>query len=221
MNIRKQGVASSFLSTRKVKDIVSLKIQQSTFRLPDNPETPIIMIGAGTGISPFIGFTEERSSQKSNGPIGESFLFYGCCSRNAMVGVDLWEKEIQNGVLNNVITAFSQETTTKVYVQDQIASNFNMLWPFIEKGATIYSCGDVKVGIAVKDTLIECIAKNKNCSISEATRYIQEMQQNHKYQRSEWGLQDTPSKTIARARFRIWVKSVVVILRFSRIAKGK
>lgn len=110
-------MASSFLATRKPKDKVPIKVQPSTFRLPDDPTVPVIMIGAGTGVSPFMGFIEERRHLKASKNIGKSVLIYGCASRAAMVGKDLWDKELLDGVLDDVILAFSQEGEKRVYVQ--------------------------------------------------------------------------------------------------------
>jgi sulfite reductase alpha subunit-like flavoprotein len=182
-------VASSFLASRNIDDKVPIKILKSTFRLPDDPKVPIIMIGAGTGVSPFLGFIEERRHLKSMGDIGPAVLIYGCCSRAAMIGKDQWEKEILDGILDEVIFAFSQETEKRVY--DQIVNNFDKLWSMIESGAVVYSCGDVKVGIGVKDAIVRCVAAKTGWTYQRALKYVQDMQQAKRYQRSEWGLQES------------------------------
>lgn len=110
-------MATSFLASRKINDIVPIKILKSSFRLADDPKVPIIMIGAGTGVSPFLGFIEERRHLKSMGDIGTAVLIYGCSSRAAMIGKDQWEKDILDGTLDEVMFAFSQETEKRVYVQ--------------------------------------------------------------------------------------------------------
>jgi len=177
------------------------------------------MIAAGTGISPFLGFTEEKIHQKTMGTIGKSVIVYGCSTKASMVENDFWEKGLLDGVLDSVITAFSKETETKVYVQDQIIAHFDNLWSLIEAGACIYSCGDVKVGTAVKDAITTSIAKKNDWTTHQATEYVQKMVVSRRYNRSEWGLQEAPSKTIAKARFRLWVTSVLAMLRFMRVNK--
>lgn len=42
-------------------------IKDSSFLMPKSHTTPIIMVGPGTGIVPFIGFIEERTVAKNNG----------------------------------------------------------------------------------------------------------------------------------------------------------
>jgi len=221
MNIRHQGVCSSYLASRSPKDLISVKVQRSTFHLPVDNQVPIIMIAAGTGISPFIGFTEERIFQKNMGLIGKSVVVYGCSSKAAMVENTLWERGLMDGVLHSVITAFSKETQEKIYVQDQIAAKFDDLWPLIESGACIYSCGDVKVGQAVKEALISSISKKNSWTVNQSSDFIQKLGQEKRYHRSEWGLQENPSKTIARARFRLWVRSIMAMFRFVNLAKNK
>jgi len=219
MNKRREGVSSSFLATRKHKDVLNVRIQKSTFKMPEDPTVPMIMIGAGTGVTPFVGFTEERLHQKTKGTVGKSVILYGCSAKTAMIEADLWEKGIMDGILDRVITAFSKETPTKLYVQDQIVAHFDTVWNLIESGACIYSCGDVKVGLAVKETLIECISKKNKITKAQATEYIQKLQTGKRYFRSEWGLQESPNKTIAKARFKMWVKSVIAVLRFTKLGK--
>ena len=219
---RREGVCSSFLASRKEKDSIYIKIQTSTFRIPDDPAVPIIMIGAGTGVSPFIGFTEERQAQKTmEKNVGKSTFVYGCSTRDSMIESEFWEKSLMNGVLDSVITAFSKETSQKVYVQDQIEANFDKLWQMIEEGAYVYSCGDVKVGTAVKEAITNAIAKKNKWTTVQAADYVKKMVTGKRYHRSEWGLQENPHKTIKTARFRLWAKSVFAMVRWMNVIKAK
>lgn len=218
---QRHGVCSGFLASRKHQDKVFVKIQPSTFRLPANPSAPVIMICGGTGVSPFVGFVEERGLQKTSGTIGNSVLAYGCTARNAMIGSQLWEKAIQNGYLDYVLTAFSREGE-RVYIQDKIVSNFDEIWKLIERGAYIYSCGDVKLGIAVKEAITNAIASKNNWSNAEASEYVRKLISSRRYQRSEWGLQEAPMDAIKSARFRLWARSVILMIRVkSALLAGK
>lgn len=73
----------------------------------------------------------------------------------------------------------------------------------------------------MKDAIIRCIAAKTGWTYQRALKYVQDMQQTRRYQRSEWGLQESPKKTIASSRFRIWAKSVLVLLSLNNHVKSK
>ena len=79
-----KGVATTFLKQRCPNDSeplpkVPVFIRKSQFRLPTRTETPIIMIGPGTGLAPFRGFIQERDLCSSEGKtVGDSILYFGC-----------------------------------------------------------------------------------------------------------------------------------------------
>ncbi len=90
-------------------------VRRSQFRLPNRPQTPVIMIGPGTGLAPFRGFIQERAWQKEQGkPVGETHLFFGC--RNEAVDF-IYREELEKYVADGVLTlhtAFSRDQAQKV-----------------------------------------------------------------------------------------------------------
>ncbi|RZK25311.1 MAG: hypothetical protein EOO57_25075 [Hymenobacter sp.] len=117
---QKHGVCSSFLADRvAVGDTARVYVQQNEyFRLPQNGETDIIMIGAGTGIAPFRAFVEERVEL---GASGRNWLLFG----NPHFTTDFlyqaeWQQHLKKGTLSRLDVAFSRDQAEKIYVQDRL-----------------------------------------------------------------------------------------------------
>ncbi|MCY1331155.1 Nitrate reductase [compost metagenome] len=138
---RRKGVASTFLADRLQDGAVPLFVQQSKhFRLPDDGDTPIVMIGPGTGVAPFRGFLHER---RARGDSGRNWLFFG--EQHAASDFyyrDELESMQRDGLLNHLSLAFSRDQAEKIYVQDRIREQGAELWRWLQDGARVYVCGD-------------------------------------------------------------------------------
>ena len=123
---------------------------QSTFRYPsDRPETPVVMVGPGTGVAPMIGFLEEREAlMKAGKKLGKAVLFFGCRGRGDFIFKERLEKWVESGVLTTLHVAMSREEDDqgrRGYVQDWIAKEAVNLWPLLEKEkGIVYVCGDAR-----------------------------------------------------------------------------
>ncbi len=152
------------------------------FKMPENPETPIIMVGPGTGIAPFRSFMQER---EENGAEGKSWLFFG----DQHFVTDFlyqteWQKWLKDGVLSKLDVAFSRDDEEKVYVQHRMQENSRELFQWLEQGAAVYICGDEKnMAHDVHNTLIDIIEKEGGMSREQAAEYLADMQKNKRYQR--------------------------------------
>ena len=118
-------------------------IRKSTFRLPFKFQTPIIMIGPGTGLAPFRGFIQERHYFKTQGkPVGETILYYGCRNRAEDY---LYEEELKYFVDEKVLeihVAFSRDQDEKIYVTHLLKKDGERLWKLIkDDNASVYVCG--------------------------------------------------------------------------------
>ncbi len=140
-----EGVCSTSLERRPPGSRVNafVKASKSGFALPADPLQPIVMVGPGTGLAPFRGFLQERRALKERGrELGPALLFFGC--RRA--GDDfLYRDELERFESEGLVTlhvAFSREGTEKVYVQHRIAERAGDVWALLERGATVYVCGD-------------------------------------------------------------------------------
>ncbi|WHY74576.1 assimilatory sulfite reductase (NADPH) flavoprotein subunit [Fictibacillus enclensis] len=152
------------------------------FKLPENGETPIIMVGPGTGVAPFRAFMQEREER---GAEGESWMFFG----DQHFVTDFlyqteWQKWLKGGVLTKMDVAFSRDTEEKVYVQHRMLEQSKEFFQWLEDGAVLYICGDEKnMAHDVHETLIDIIEKEGNMTREQAEDYVARMQQEKRYQR--------------------------------------
>ncbi|MEJ1171983.1 bifunctional cytochrome P450/NADPH--P450 reductase [Variovorax sp. CCNWLW235] len=141
-----EGVCSNYLARAEAGDTVHGVIRETTaegFRLPEDAQRPLIMIGPGTGLAPFRGFLQERAAQVERGEaIGDAMLFFGCRhpEQDFIYAEEL--KAWAHRGLMKLHTAFSRSGERKVYVQDLIREQGTAVWKLLEAGAVIYVCGD-------------------------------------------------------------------------------
>ncbi|WP_347942301.1 assimilatory sulfite reductase (NADPH) flavoprotein subunit [Peribacillus simplex] len=164
-------------------DMLPIYIQHNqNFKQPKNPDTPIIMVGPGTGIAPFRSFIQDREESEAK---GKTWLFFG----DQHFVTDFlyqteWQKWLETGVLTKMDVAFSRDTDEKVYVQNRMREHSGELYEWLQEGAAVYICGDEKnMAHDVHNTLIEIIEKEGNMSHADAQAYLEELQQNKRYQR--------------------------------------
>jgi sulfite reductase (NADPH) flavoprotein alpha-component len=180
----RKGVCSSLLADRiKPGDTLPVYIQHNqNFKLPNNSDTPIIMVGPGTGIAPFRSFIQEREEL---GAEGKSWLFFG----DQHFVTDFlyqteWQNYLKDGVLTKLDVAFSRDTEEKVYVQHRLLEHSQELFEWLQEGAVVYVCGDEKnMAKDVHNTLIEIIEKEGKMSREKAEEYLANMKQQKRYQR--------------------------------------
>jgi len=142
-NRKIEGVASCWLADRlqNTEEIPLYVMKNASFHFPKD-NTPVIMIGPGTGIAPFRAYLEEVEAAGIN---NSTWLFFGHQHQQYDF---LYEEELtrwlQSGVLNKINFAWSRDQAEKIYVQNRIMQNGSEIWKWIEKGARIYVCGDAK-----------------------------------------------------------------------------
>jgi sulfite reductase (NADPH) flavoprotein alpha-component len=179
---RKHGVCSSFLADRvAVGDEARVFVEHNEyFKLPQNPATDIIMIGAGTGIAPFRAFVEERVEL---GATGHNWLLFG----NPHFTTDFlyqaeWQQHLKRGGLAKLDVAFSRDQAEKVYVQDRLLANSREVFGWLENGAQFYVCGDkTRLGGAVQMALAQVVQKEAGLSAEDATAYVKNLRKQRRY----------------------------------------
>ncbi|MDG3072865.1 assimilatory sulfite reductase (NADPH) flavoprotein subunit [Bacillus halotolerans] len=180
----RKGVCSILCAERlQPGDTLPVYVQHNqNFKLPKDPETPIIMVGPGTGVAPFRSFMQER---EETGAEGKAWMFFG---DQHFVTDFLYQTEWQNwlkdGVLTKMDVAFSRDTEEKVYVQHRMLEQSAKLFEWLQEGAAVYICGDEKhMAHDVHNTLLDIIEKEGNMTREKAEVYLADMQQQKRYQR--------------------------------------
>lgn len=144
-----KGVATNWLKTKIPSEnghkiLVPMFIRRSQFRLPVKHQTPIIMIGPGTGFAPFRGFIQERWHAKNQDkPIGDTILYFGCRKQKEdFLYEEELKKYLEEGALTKLYAAFSRDQNHKIYVSHLLKQNMKEVWHVIgEKDGHIYVCG--------------------------------------------------------------------------------
>jgi sulfite reductase (NADPH) flavoprotein alpha-component len=180
----RKGVASTFLAERWSGDQTAGVFVHTAkhFRLPEDPATPIIMVGPGTGVAPFRAYLQER---KVTGASGKNWLFFGEQKR----ALDyLYETELaglqSGGVLTKLDLAFSRDQAAKVYVQDRMRENAKELWAWLQEGAHFFVCGDGARMAKDVDTELHRIAETEGGKTpEEAAAYVEAMKKEKRYKK--------------------------------------
>ncbi|WP_127536034.1 assimilatory sulfite reductase (NADPH) flavoprotein subunit [Paenibacillus illinoisensis] len=178
------GVCSVHLAERiEAGDSLPVYIQHNpNFKLPENPDAPIIMIGPGTGVAPFRSFLGER---EETGAQGKTWLFYG--DQHFLTDFlyqTEWQRWLKDGVLTKMDVAFSRDTEHKVYVQHRMLENSKELYQWLQEGAVIYVCGDEKkMAHDVHGALATILEQEGGLTSEQASEYLTRLQQEKRYQR--------------------------------------
>ena len=178
------GVCSTLLAERVSEgENLPIYIQANRkFRLPQQQDQPVIMIGPGTGVAPFRAFLHERRVQ---GASGRNWLFFG--ERSAASDFlyrEEFEAMVADGHLTRLDTAFSRDQAHKIYVQDRMLEQAPTFWSWLQDGATIYVCGDANYMAKDVDAALHSIAATQgNLSAEDAKLYVQHLKDHHRYHR--------------------------------------
>lgn len=182
LNRHRKGVCSTFLAERATENVPVFVHKAKHFRLPDDGNRPIIMVGPGTGIAPFRAFLEER---RAVGATGKAWLFFG----DQRAACDfLYRGELEtmhhNGVLTRLDTAFSRDQTEKIYVQHRMLEHARELFAWLEAGAHFYVCGDAnRMAKDVHQALHTVVEKAGGLTPERAADYIRTLRMTRRYQR--------------------------------------
>jgi sulfite reductase (NADPH) flavoprotein alpha-component len=181
---KRGGVASTFLAERWAADQTAGVFIHTAkhFRLPEDPNTPVIMVGPGTGVAPFRAYLQER---KVTGAKGKNWLFFGEQTRARDY---LYEQELgalqADGILNQLDVAFSRDQAHKIYVQDKMRERAKELWTWLQEGAHFYVCGDGARMAKDVDTELHRIAETEGGkSPEEAAAYVEALKKEKRYKK--------------------------------------
>ncbi|MFD2167539.1 assimilatory sulfite reductase (NADPH) flavoprotein subunit [Thalassotalea euphylliae] len=178
------GGASGFLG-RRLEEGENVRVfveHNDNFRLPTNPETPVIMIGPGTGVAPFRAFMQEREATDAS---GDNWMFFGdqTFTQDFLYQVE-WQNYLKSGLLTRMDVAFSRDQEQKVYVQHRLKEQAEEVYAWLERGAHLYICGDAnRMAKDVHQALVDIIAEQGNKSEEQAEDYLKSLRSAKRYQK--------------------------------------
>jgi sulfite reductase (NADPH) flavoprotein alpha-component len=180
----RKGVASTFLAERA--DDVPIPTFPSAakhFHLPEDPDTPIIMVGPGTGVAPFRAYLQER---KAIGAKGKNWLFFGAQREKCDFAYrEDFESFLKEGILTRLDCAWSRDQARKIYVQHKMLENAAEIWKWIEQeGAHFFVCGDARrMAKDVDATLRQIVQEQGGKSLEQANEYVENLKREKRYKR--------------------------------------
>ncbi|MFD0744856.1 molybdopterin-dependent oxidoreductase [Phytohabitans flavus] len=178
----RKGVCSTFLADADPDRPVPVFVQQSPHFRPPADDTPMIMIGPGTGVAPFLAFLRERAAR---GARGANWLFFGEQRRATdYYYADELTTLRERGVLRRLDLAFSRDQRNKVYVQDRIREHGAHLWGWLQDGAYLYVCGDAtRMAKDVDQALRDVAAAHGQLTPDAAAAYVKQLAADKRYRR--------------------------------------
>ena len=177
------GVCSPFLADAEPGTPVPVHVKRAPqFRPPADSATPMIMVGPGTGIAPFIGFLDERRARGHRAP---NWLFFGEQHR----ATDFYYEDdltarLADGTLTRLDAAFSRDQRAKVYVQDRMREQGPLLWSWLQDGAHLYVCGDAaRMAKDVERALRDIATTHGGLAPEAAAVYVKQLAADKRYVR--------------------------------------
>lgn len=180
---RRTGVCSGHLADAPIGARVPISIRTAThFRPPADPTAPMIMVGPGTGVAPFLGFLAERKASNAG---GANWLFFG----EQREATDFYFRDEltrmrSQGFLSRLDVAFSRDQRQKIYVQDRMREHGAQLWSWLQDGAHVYVCGDAtRMAKDVDLALREVVAHHGSMNTGQANAYVSQLSSERRYVR--------------------------------------
>jgi len=177
---KREGVCSSYLADRVGESIPCYFHPNKNFKLPEDSQTPVIMVGPGTGIAPFRAFIEER---KATGAAGKNWLFFGDrSSKTDYLYGEEWEQYRKDGLLTDLDLAWSRDQSEKEYVQHKMLAKGKELFAWLQDGASFYVCGDASRMAKDVDSALRQIAQSEgSMSEEDAGAWVKSLQKEKRY----------------------------------------
>jgi sulfite reductase (NADPH) flavoprotein alpha-component len=177
---KREGVCSSYLADRVGESIPCYFHPNKNFKLPEDSQMSVIMVGPGTGIAPFRAFIEER---KATGATGKNWLFFGDrSSKTDYLYGEEWEQYRKDGLLADLDLAWSRDQTEKEYVQHKMLAKEKELFAWLQDGASFYVCGDASRMAKDVDSALRQIAQSEgSMSEEDAGVWVKSLQKEKRY----------------------------------------
>ena len=177
------GACSTYLADRiEIDSQVAVFIEKNpAFKLPESEETPVILIGAGTGVAPYRAFLQQR---EANNQKGKTWLFFGerRFHSDFLYQVE-WQMLLKDGYLEKIDVAFSRDQEEKIYVQTRLIEKQKEVFEWLKGGANIYLCGDMKqMAHDVQNTLLRIFETQGGLTEEKALEYLKTLKKEKRFQ---------------------------------------
>jgi sulfite reductase (NADPH) flavoprotein alpha-component len=177
------GGASGYLTQRIAEGdrLGAYVVENPSFKLPRSSDTPIIMIGAGTGIAPYRAFLQEREAA---GAVGNNWLVFGNrhFHRDFLYQTD-WLNYRKAGLLDRISLAFSRDEGERIYVQTKFYEERAEVFRWLQEGGHLYICGGVEMARGVHQCLLAIAQDQAGLQEEAAVEYIESLREQGRYQR--------------------------------------
>jgi nitric oxide synthase oxygenase domain/subunit/sulfite reductase alpha subunit-like flavoprotein/hemoglobin-like flavoprotein len=201
-----RGVASRYLGTLVPGSRVSVAVKPAHRQLSCDLDGPLLLIGAGTGLSQLFGVLEDRAARGLRSrPDAPVHLFFGCRDEAEFLMRDqllAWRSE---GVLERVTVALSRQNPVKAYVQDALEACAREVFDLLETtGAHVMVCGDARMASEVADRILQILQREGGVSYTDAMRRLRDLRESGRYLEDVWGVQLNRSlalQEVARERY--------------------
>ena len=180
------GAASHWLATRAEGGSIEIHLERNErFRLPDDSDRDVVMIGPGTGVAPFRGFVQHRTAA---GARGRNWLLFGNPHfRSDFLYQVEWQAALKNGTLHRMDVAFSRDQADKVYVQHRLREHGRDMFDWLENGAHLYVCGATAMARDTEAALLEVVVEHGARTPEAAAEYLAGLREQHRYARDIYG----------------------------------
>jgi cytochrome P450 / NADPH-cytochrome P450 reductase len=184
------GTCSNYLFEQHAGRVVHAFVRDtaSSFRLPEDPSVPVVMIAAGTGLAPFRGFLQERAAAREAGvELAPGLLFFGCRHPQS--------DELYLGELEELAAAADVELACaysripglpRVYVQDRVRERGEQVMSMLDEGGVAYVCGAAAMADGVRTTLVELREELRSKDPEDAQRWIQQLTADRRWLVDVW-----------------------------------
>jgi len=185
------GYSSKFLNGVQVGQKLTVFMNPAVeFHLPSDLTKPIVMIGAGTGLAPFMGYMEGLRQAKNSGVrLADNALFFGCRkSSEDYIYKDEISAFVKDGTIKHAVVSFSRDDPEKVkYVQHSCMDQSKLVWQLIKEGAYFYICGSKQMRADVKAEVTKVIMKESGMNATETSHCVLGLWASKHYVEDVWG----------------------------------
>ena len=199
-----QGCASALFSRMRIGDSAFACVRSSVFHL-GRPSRPMVLIGSGTGIAPYVGFCQALAAQRSQGkPLGDIHCVFGCRTHEDFLHGAFFRRLHEEGLIAKLDVALSREPSrnSKVYVQHLMVGPLRtQMWGMLQRGAAFYICGDAKtVGLEARRAIVRLLQEEGSLGREAAVARLRAMQEDGSLLLDCWSPAQRPTPAPSNAQ---------------------